>query len=53
MTRLDLYHLMDAFDTCLAELEELERSEGWFSSDCYDVIDSALEIIQRELNALD
>lgn len=47
MTRLELYHLTEALEGAKAELEELERSEEWFSSSALDEIEVGLEILRN------
>lgn len=53
MTRNDLHHLMEAFDTVEAELEELETTKEWYSSDCFDLIRSSRQIIRQEIDSLE
>lgn len=45
MTKIELYHLTEALEGAKAELEELERSEDWFSSSALEEIYVALEVL--------
>lgn len=48
MTRLELYHVIEALESAKAELEELQASEDWFVSDSLDQIKTALQIAHSE-----
>lgn len=46
MTKNELYHLTEALEGAKSELEELERSEEWFSSSALEQIYVALRILE-------
>lgn len=46
MTKIELYHITEALEGAKAELEELERSEEWFSSSALEEIYVALELLK-------
>jgi hypothetical protein len=48
MTKIELYHIVEALEGAKAELEEMQQSEDWFVSDSLEQIEIALEIL-REL----
>ena len=47
--RIDLLHLLKAFDAVEAELEQLESNELWFSSDSLDRVISSKQILHSVL----
>ena len=50
MTRSDLLHIMGALEAVQTELEQLMVSEDWFVTEVVDQVESALQIIEENLN---
>lgn len=48
MTKNELFHVTEALEGAKAELEELERSEEWFSSSALEQIYVAIKIMEDE-----
>lgn len=48
LTDNEVAFLKETLITVDRELEELERSRDWFASDSREMIESALEILQKE-----
>lgn len=50
MTRSDLLHIKGALEAVQTELEQLMVSEDWFVTEVVDQVESALQIIEENLN---
>lgn len=52
LSRNDLRHLLNALEAASAEFEELMNEREWYVTDVVDVLASATEIVQSELEQL-
>lgn len=50
MTRANMKHILNALEAAEAELEELETSQSWFSSDSLEQIYSSQQILREQLD---
>ena len=52
MTNANMHYMLEAFRSCQLELEELEKSEEWYTSDSLDLVINSRLLLEQELGLI-
>lgn len=47
LSSVEIWNITEALKSAKSELEEMSRSEDWFAADSLDLIEVALEILEK------